>query len=1235
MSFSRPGRWPTPRTRVEPPAPPPFPDPPSQPGAKPKLAAMQHGTVTWRSDAGKQATLAKYDMVMMNMYTGLSGVPAGLDAIRAINPDIYITQYVQAWETRSKGIYSITNVSGTTYLVTLDGTSEGANSSMVDNNLANGVTMYIRQAGDFDGDYTVSGLTTISGRRAFNITAASGIANQTGAASRGCCIENTDAMAGRSLLAMEQDWMLRNTAGRIISTGVDDATRGVNLHDTVTPNGDGDYWPQVVADYNKTNIIDPFQPTTLDTTYLKGINGVFIDNWNYRPRTSLGVWGSTHGGPVSGGAIDQDNAALQTRCRNANRYFIEKIRSLHPGMHIIGNADNDLNYAEWPAGTLNGCFIESIGNIWMFDLTDKGAAIQTRLRAQKAKCTHPGLHVVHAKGTGATEAERQADYATFVRALAVCLMQGDTREEMSYYAFTPNTHDVTSGGNVWHDEYDATLGEPLDASQTAGRADDGWIWVRYFEGGVVVWNSHPTLSKSVDVRNVAGNYGHNYARINGTTNPFNTGAAVTGAISIPAKGGAIFLKDESAGPANTKYVRQGAAGSGSGDDWTNAYTALPTTLVRGQTYYVADGTYNGRTFNTPASSTTRITIKKATVADHGVSTGWSDAYGDGTAEFTSQMNFTTHYWTLDGQTGGGPGNWDGPFGFKFSEDTNWIVDVPTGGGHVTVKHTEFAGFLGGGDNDAIHCQGPGLHVSHCKFDQIGGSHLFICPDDFLIEYSWFHEFYSTEADHAEVASIWDIGVGISDSTFRYNLVTCSRGTGGLIYDNSGNPSASFFIYGNVFYKPSGVSWDLENNGLISGWQGPPEEFHNVKVYNNAFIDIPGPTLGGLSSNSSGGEARNNLWVNCDAPDFNDFPGHNHNHFIASGGIQGEANGTSAASGNPFTDKANFDFTLTGATVAGTTLSSPFNQDGLGVTRGADGVWDRGAYEYSSGPDVTPPNINSRTPAASATDVSILGNITVTFNEAMDEATITGSTFELRDSSAALVSAVVSYDSGSFSAILNPDSDLVNEETYTAKVFGGSSGVKDIAGNALASDSSWTFTTEAESGGGDTTEHSLWDHGTVTVGGSAGADSAVSVGTRFQSSLAGYITKISCYRHAGGSGTHIAVLWDADGDELGRATMTVNTGVAGWYEVTLASPIAITADTTYTASVLMPTGHYAATADYFRDAAHSNPPLTGIQKGATVPEYNGVFAYGASPTWPDDYFDESCYWVDVTFVESLP
>jgi hypothetical protein len=84
---------------------------------------------------------------------------------------------------------------------------------------------------------------------------------------------------------------------------------------------------------------------------------------------------------------------------------------------------------------------------------------------------------------------------------------------------------------------------------------------------------------------------------------------------------------------------------------------------------------------------------------------------------------------------------------------------------------------------------------------------------------------------------------------------------------------------------------------------------------------------------------------------------------------------------------------------------------------------------------------------------------------MDPATLTTGTFTLvQQGQSTPLPASVSY--ASQVATLNPNADLTAGTTYTATVKGGSSGAKDVAGNPLASDVSWSFTTA--SAGGSTT-----------------------------------------------------------------------------------------------------------------------------------------------------------------------
>jgi hypothetical protein len=110
-------------------------------------------------------------------------------------------------------------------------------------------------------------------------------------------------------------------------------------------------------------------------------------------------------------------------------------------------------------------------------------------------------------------------------------------------------------------------------------------------------------------------------------------------------------------------------------------------------------------------------------------------------------------------------------------------------------------------------------------------------------------------------------------------------------------------------------------------------------------------------------------------------------------------------------------------------------------------------------DTTPPSVTGVQPAEGAIDVPIAAPVTVTFDEAMDPATISASTFELRDAGDDLVAAGVTYDPGARTASLAPASALSYDAVYRATVKGGASGsrVTDLSGNALAADRTWSFT----------------------------------------------------------------------------------------------------------------------------------------------------------------------------------
>ncbi|MGZ6441690.1 MAG: hypothetical protein ACXWRU_16645 [Pseudobdellovibrionaceae bacterium] len=409
--------------------------------------------------------------------------------------------------------------------------------------------------------------------------------------------------------------------------------------------------------------------------------------------------------------------------------------------------------------------------------------------------------------------------------------------------------------------------------------------------------------------------------------------------------------------AANHFVRQGATGSANGNDWANAYTSLPDILVRGDTYYIAAGSYPGRSFGTPTSGTTLITIKKAIEADHGTETGWQASYGTGQAAFTGMLEFTSSYWLFDGQTGGGAANnWNQNLGFKITEtgDSNAIIRIGYSAviNDITIRHVEFQGkgsvsTQGGGySNDAMAIyQAKNITLSYYWMHGVGRCPFFTGGQNVLAEQGWVQSYFQSSTVHSEVASIWQISSGtLGDHTFRNNLITDIEGTGGLMWDNSSNPAAHMYVYGNVFYKPAGASWMTEN-GVIGGWTTSASSFINVSVYNNTFINVDQESLSTFPTVYANNVAYNNLFFNCASPDFSRFATHDYNYFINSGGTASEPHGTSATSGDPFVNYVGLDFRLNVDTLAGLSLFSPYNVDPLGAIRGVSGIFDRGAFQF--------------------------------------------------------------------------------------------------------------------------------------------------------------------------------------------------------------------------------------------------------------------------------------------------
>lgn len=481
---------------------------------------------------------------------------------------------------------------------------------------------------------------------------------------------------------------------------------------------------------------------------------------------------------------------------------------------------------------------------------------------------------------------------------------------------------------------------------------------------------------------------------------------------------ALFLTLPLSGEAANWHVRAGATGTADGSDWTNACTDFSgscavASLVRGDTYYVATGTYAALTLSKAESGTSVITIKGATVADHGTDTGWQATYSVSSADGGAQaqfsfsgdrvISFTTSYWTFDGNVGSG--NTSSAYGFLLKQPSDcstnpqkYLTVGKTGAEQtaITVKHVAIVSCGSGFDVAQL---GFGLGCGNCYItastfansliDGAENSWSTTNLNGVTIELNWSQNQWSSPANHGESlatnncssadsagcisTAVCAQGECAKNNTFRYNIVKNCRGTACLAAIGPGNVKSmnTWSIYGNVFVDTQG------GDGIIASG-GADFVIADTVVYNNTCVDCGGAFFRQCQSvtpclSSSGNVIKNNILYNGNCY-FEESTGsaidNDYNAFLTCSQPETETNGQTLTL-DPFVNSAlgdagDYHLTTSAASTlnAGLTLASPYNQDLDGNTRAADGKWDRGAFESGSGTSGSRPPVSSRPGASS-------------------------------------------------------------------------------------------------------------------------------------------------------------------------------------------------------------------------------------------------------------------------------
>jgi methionine-rich copper-binding protein CopC len=276
------------------------------------------------------------------------------------------------------------------------------------------------------------------------------------------------------------------------------------------------------------------------------------------------------------------------------------------------------------------------------------------------------------------------------------------------------------------------------------------------------------------------------------------------------------------------------------------------------------------------------------------------------------------------------------------------------------------------------------------------------------------------------------------------------------------------------------------------------------------------------------------------------------------------------------------------------------------TYGNANYWVDVVYDSATAPIVT-----ATYPSASSTGAGVNTHVSVTFAEQVLPNTVS---LGVTGPGSAAVAGTLSYDSTTRTMTFIPATDLAANTQYAATL----SAAQSSAGVPLTAPVSWTFTTAAAG----TCPCSLFNAAAVPSTVDSGDSSALELGVQLTPSVNGKITGIRFYKSAANTGTHTGSLWSSTGTLLATGTFTAESP-SGWQTLTFASPVSVTAGTTYVASYYAAVGRYSVTGGYFSSSV-TNGPLSAPASG------NGVFRYGAGGGFPTSTYNSANYWVDVVF-----
>lgn len=298
----------------------------------------------------------------------------------------------------------------------------------------------------------------------------------------------------------QMNWWVRGINNELVQWTNKYGKYDVNITEYTMPDSNGKRYPQWLAERDYKAFfakVPEFDIWYLDNVF--ELPGIPLAKWGDKGLES--AWG------------------IQTSYRQGHLSEWEAIKSLKPDILLIGNAGAfALNTPEY-ADKLNGVVLEALmGLSWSTEKLKGWPAMMTRYHEAFSKIIDPKLVVFNVHG-------KVNDYQTMRFGLASAMMNDGL---YSYSVLDDSYRSIP-----WFDEFDVSLGKPLQGPQITANADG--TFSREFEKGVVYVNPTSkavTISPSVSL-----------VRFLGKQAPaINNGKVIGSSFTLPARDGIVLLK---------------------------------------------------------------------------------------------------------------------------------------------------------------------------------------------------------------------------------------------------------------------------------------------------------------------------------------------------------------------------------------------------------------------------------------------------------------------------------------------------------------------------------------------------------------------------------------------------------------------------------------------------------------------------------------------------------------------